>query len=749
MTTIHLALGHSLPESQTVALARNRRIAELFCEGYLEVKPYGVENKFSNSHLKDEDRTPPSVPNWSESAQDLMVPHVYEHFEAVVESLRARGWLPSPVTVQDQKKGTSYTPPARQTLWVPPGARNYLIRGAWYGLWTKEEAANTQIPLADLIRRAMNADLQPQDKSWHDGSLSSLPDYTSGGSHRGSSGGYSTSTSYKKSYAGVIEVMHTDDPEKVHSRWLIDTWDKDYWALVVKSYPVTGALDAEYNNAPVVRVPFSACGFDDVDPPFNACCFTGTEDYLHALWGRRMHTSDKEWLARHPLAEDGGIPQEYMPMAIHQLVEPYGFGVARIRLVTDAFFMGDALSQWLTALGCNPIAMVDHRTTNEEAMAQLGVNAEIAKMLWRVDFGEWPLPGSIIGEKGWTGSGATGAQGGHISYFPPRRRTVGDWFISVQLAPRREIEYLLPLVEPEYKPREGSLKFIMSRLKGPDGDFVATKYGSGWRSPKAQAPTATGGASSTSWGNGSGRSGASSGSRLAVVKSQSAESRPAGWPEVVSDFCYLCQAKYSELEMMPGVELCDTCWTKALEGYGCPHCFTRFTSTLVPDVVGVSHKDTVAFLTCPNPACGYFVYVDPARDEAKALFYHIAVWMDALAGGERDRYIREWRFAKREWQHSMVFTDSWCLPILVPTDPVWEAIANGAFVAWDPYGQFPDGSWAETATGQKFDEFTSLVDPEEDEDEIEWENEGGALDPRQLTFDTEPKGGGDTVQADM
>ena len=181
-----------------------------------------------------------------------------------------------------------------------------------------------------------------------------------------------------------------------------------------------------------------------------------------------------------------------MPTCVQQMLEPYGMGVSRINIRRGLLMIPASLFDWILSLGCNPIAMVDHQTSNEDAAKQMGIPLAEANKMWRVEFTAEPLPCSITGEQNFSvPTGQTvkvGDKGGHARYLPPRGR-FNDWFISCQLGALERIEYFVPTPNPEYVPRRGDPVLSLGSVKRMDGQPLAVKalkgYVQTWMSPEA------------------------------------------------------------------------------------------------------------------------------------------------------------------------------------------------------------------------------------------------------------------------
>lgn len=276
-----------------------------------------------------------------------------------------------------------------------------------------------------------------------------------------------------KADIGIVEVMRPDNT--VHSAWLVPGWRSHWFNELMQVYPLHLDPEPGPSPLPVVRVPYANAAWAPPPAlPFNACTFDACADYLAACFGRKLHDTDKKWLAAHPWALDSGLPMAATPMALHQLLEPYGLGVSHVRLRTGTTVAGEQLSTWMYALGVNPFGMVDAATTNAQAAAQLGMSLADANEMFRFEFHDEPFRPSVVGEKGWSNTSTvkTGTYGGHARYLAPRADPY-NWAISVQLRPLADCNYLIPPVAPEYVPRTAPLTALLADFTKPDGTKCA------------------------------------------------------------------------------------------------------------------------------------------------------------------------------------------------------------------------------------------------------------------------------------
>src|SRR3990167_1505146 len=148
---------------------------------------------------------------------------------------------------------------------------------------------------------------------------------------------------------GTVVVM---DKGREVARKSVEKWQEDLWKRLVEEY------GARKN---VVRVPKAAVEMHTTSPAFSPCVFNAAQDYLSAVFGRKLDDSDRDWLSRHPKAQPQGVPRAYILTAIQQLLEPYGMGISRVRVPKGQWAAGGDDAVWMKALGVNPIAICDNR----------------------------------------------------------------------------------------------------------------------------------------------------------------------------------------------------------------------------------------------------------------------------------------------------------------------------------------------------------------------------------------------------
>lgn len=341
---------------------------------------------------------------------------------------------------------------------------------------------------------------------------------------------------------GYVHVVNADGT--VIARKEVPHYDRDWWQVAITEYPIV-----EKDGVLAVEVPESHIGLWTESPvTFYPCTYTAAEKYVQAMFGRTLDESDKQWLARHPLAKDDGVPQEYTATAIHELLEPYGLGVSRIRFRKGLLNAGDEPLKWMAALGCNPMAAIDHRTSNADAAALLGLTLEQADSMFRMEYHDEPFKPSIVGERGWSGGAGAqvGASGGHARYLAPRSHP-GDWVVSLQLAPLSSIKYLQPPVPTKYVSRTGARSFSLIDVKGKDGKPFVERRGATYVRIGSKSTTAP------------------QVSRVPALPPASTSAGPA-------IRCVKCERiTVSTSDRAHRLALCSTCYAKAWLGLECPN----------------------------------------------------------------------------------------------------------------------------------------------------------------------------------
>jgi hypothetical protein len=404
---------------------------------------------------------------------------------------------------------------------------------------------------------------------------------------------------YKPPADKTVELHEPDGTP--YKTFVIPSMYGEWLPLALRHYP-PGATDTS------VRIPRDKCSFTYGIPKFNACTFEATDNYLAARWGRKLHHTDRQWLSLHPFASDDGVPTEYTLICLQQLLEPYGMAISAVRMRQGALAASKHIMQFAAALGCNPLGLFDHRTTNEEAAEKLGVDLAKAEKMWRFEFHEEPLPGcTVVCERGMSSTSeySTGFAGGHARYMAPRDR-YGNWVLSVQFAPVEQVTYDAPITLPEYVERKGEETLDLNRVLQPDGvKFVGIKVNNWYKDPDEVAAEEAARKSGT----------------FSEQKVQETQETKVGTTSPVESLtrrriCFLCYKEQPEFVMEFGADCCSACYIKAWKGFKCSSCNTKFGASQVPTFIERFEEGKFGRFACPGDKCG--VKIKVFEDEKNA-----------------------------------------------------------------------------------------------------------------------------------
>jgi hypothetical protein len=239
---------------------------------------------------------------------------------------------------------------------------------------------------------------------------------------------------------------------------------KRYVEELSKVFEFTEAED----GVPTATIPINNLRFKKVQPSVQMCGYNGTDSYLKHWMGRELDSDDASWYRYHEGTDTDGLGLAWVPTALHQLVEPYGVGVCRIRLPLNRFFLFQDRNGWIASLGMNPLAMQDASMTNESFATAAGDSLDEVDGLFRVDYGDAPLAPSVTA---FETSLATG--GGHIEYLGPRGNGSGrPWAVSVQFDWLDRIHYYVPLQITEYKEKGKCYELVWDAIVDNEGKTV-------------------------------------------------------------------------------------------------------------------------------------------------------------------------------------------------------------------------------------------------------------------------------------
>jgi len=187
----------------------------------------------------------------------------------------------------------------------------------------------------------------------------------------------------------------------------------------------------------------------------SCCVLESTKTYLKNLFGITLGFEDDRWFQQNAMVTSDGVPENWAATIVHQLIEPYGLGVSKIRIWPSALWsIYKERTSWTRALGANPLFLSDGQTTNREAVEKLAggsdkVTKALEKEVWGFDCGTEPLfPGLLMYQTDKSRVGHNGA----CSYVGPRGSFSRDDFcMSLRIDRLENINYAGPL---ELKPYE-------------------------------------------------------------------------------------------------------------------------------------------------------------------------------------------------------------------------------------------------------------------------------------------------------
>lgn len=198
-------------------------------------------------------------------------------------------------------------------------------------------------------------------------------------------------------------------------------------------------------------------------PVIQSCLFSATNEYLRHLHGIALDAvDDKRWFEDHPLVGPDGVGQADTARVVQELVEPYGFYISAIRVKQGVTAFGD-IAQWPFVLGCNPLGLTDHNTTNKDWHIATG-----DKTLFAFEYSNKPLRPAIS-----CGSAVTSGDG-HATYAGPRSKQVS--LLDIQLSRTKkwlkEPSFPELIAKPEAQPVE---TLDLRESLAPDGTRMGGK----------------------------------------------------------------------------------------------------------------------------------------------------------------------------------------------------------------------------------------------------------------------------------
>jgi len=229
-------------------------------------------------------------------------------------------------------------------------------------------------------------------------------------------------------------------------------------------------------------------------PTPNACVYNATKEYMEAMRLGTLTSGDKTWFNEHPHTESSGVGAGFALSVIHGLVVPWGAGISRVWVPKNSALTEDQ-RRFLGALGCNPLGVLDHATSNDEFVEAMGFSAEDARSILgmcRFEFADYPeKPCIVLSAYGSTSAPAKANNGnvvvygvnvsgemGHATVAGPRDFIGGDnWQIACRVDELDKINYLNGALDglDGYEPQEATEIKELSLFACTIGGVVPSK----------------------------------------------------------------------------------------------------------------------------------------------------------------------------------------------------------------------------------------------------------------------------------
>lgn len=204
------------------------------------------------------------------------------------------------------------------------------------------------------------------------------------------------------------------------------------WDALIRAWPVK-----EEKGMAFVFMPEKAAKYQKAKPM--SCLYNAVDFYMNALLGRKMDSADHDFFDEHPLTGKNGVSQPNTLRVTHELTEPYGVCVSRVRVWPGTTIAGD-LKQWMGVLGVNPLAMLDRQTSNKTFCEKTGLPEADADRQFRFEFSEEPLRPAISCGTYYEDDKGTKKIVGHASYESPRAPYLSH-IMQFQLAHRDKVNW--------------------------------------------------------------------------------------------------------------------------------------------------------------------------------------------------------------------------------------------------------------------------------------------------------------------
>jgi hypothetical protein len=215
-------------------------------------------------------------------------------------------------------------------------------------------------------------------------------------------------------------------------------------------------------GVPVFVLGINQLRFREVIPTVQMCAYDAVRNYVEHWCGKVLDHNDQSFFKRHQWTDKDGIGLACMPTVIHQVVEPYGLGVSRIRFPVGLYSPLEDRDAWAASLGENPLQI-----SNPEFAEQMGQDVDEVNEMFRMDYGELPYAPSVLAYGDTTKSG-----GGHVTYIGPRGRSRENWQISVCIEPLTGFKYKVPLVLTPPTDKASTLELEWNEIRDEEGKKI-------------------------------------------------------------------------------------------------------------------------------------------------------------------------------------------------------------------------------------------------------------------------------------
>ena len=186
----------------------------------------------------------------------------------------------------------------------------------------------------------------------------------------------------------------------------------------------------------------------------NACVFNAIKEYLNSMGMGTLTEGDKDFFVSHPDVNSDGVGRAKVLGVAQGLLVPWGLGIERVWMPSGTN-LGGQHREFMVALGANPVALTDWKTSNSELAETLELNKEQARELaesYRFEFVDTPGRPCVVMLENYkaktTKGGVTtktyanvGGQWsntmygmGHADFVGPRDKMYGDWVLAFSIS---------------------------------------------------------------------------------------------------------------------------------------------------------------------------------------------------------------------------------------------------------------------------------------------------------------------------